>query len=135
MNEKLITFETAKLARDKEFNQSPTKLNRDYYNHLGEFKGDVTDYLKAYFKKEDTSKFETIDAPTQSLLQNWLRDKYNININIKHRTHSQTYCFDITGDYNKENEGILISNTYVKYEKYEDALEVALQLSLNLIKK
>ena len=44
--------------------------------------GDVTDYVKSFVNKEDTSEYKTIDAPTQSLLQKWLREDYAIHIEI-----------------------------------------------------
>jgi hypothetical protein len=84
MKDKLISFETAKLAKEKGFeNKTPHKLRRDYYNHLGEVNGDVTDYLRAYVHKKDTSKLLTVDAPTQSLLQRWLREVHNIDVEVR----------------------------------------------------
>ena len=79
MQEQLISFETVKLAKEKGLEQYPTKLFYPYYNYKGEFKGDVKDYLKKYLNEEDTTNFENVFAPTQSLLQKWLREKYDIH--------------------------------------------------------
>ena len=64
----------------------------------------------------------------------WLIDKYNLNINIKHRTHSQTYCFNITSGYQDGENGELYSELYTKFTKHEKALEKAIKEALDLIK-
>jgi hypothetical protein len=66
-------------------------------------------------------------------LQKWCRERYNININIKHRTTSQSFCFNITSGYEDKNEGELYSDVYKKYFTYEQALEEGLYQTLLLI--
>ena len=134
MEDTIVSFEVAKLAKDKGFTDLVGVFRgKHYYNHNGELDGDQKDYLKAYVRQEDTSLMESIAAPTQSLLQKWLREVHSIHVNIKHRPHSQSYCFTITGKYQGINEGELVNNIFSKYETYELALEVALQESLQLI--
>ena len=126
MEDTLITFETAKLAKEKGFPQEPNKLKIPYYNYKGEFKGDVKDWLRKYLRKEDTSDVESVSAPTQSLLAKWLREEHNIhliaykNINID----GYDWCYITT-------DGITNINSY---KTYEEAYEIGLQEALKLIK-
>jgi hypothetical protein len=125
MEEQLITFDTAKLSKEKGFeNKTPHKLRRDYYNHLGEINGDVKEYVKSYINKKSTNNLETIDAPTQSLLQKWLREEHDLFV-----------CVDKSDD--KANSYFLSTNCigiYGEYKTYEEALEKGLQEALKLIK-
>ena len=126
MEDIIITFETAKLAKEKGFPQEPNKLKIPYYNYKGEFKGDVKDWLRKYLRKEDTSDVESVSAPTQSLLAKWLREEHNIhliaykNINID----GYDWCYITT-------DGITNINSY---KTYEEAYEIGLQEALKLIK-
>ena len=125
MEDTRITFETAKLAKKKGFPQEPNRQKVPYYNYKGEFNGDVTDFLRKYLRKEDTSDVESVSAPTQSLLAKFLREEHNIhliaykNINID----GYDWCFITT-------DGITNINSY---KTYEEALEAGLQEALKLI--
>lgn len=76
MEESIIKFETAKLAKQKGFNEA----TRYYYLNLG---------LRAQFKLFDGQnsvahvipRFECT-APSQALLQKWLREKHRIFIQM-----------------------------------------------------
>ena len=125
MEDTRITFETAKLAKEKGFPQEPNRRKVPYYNYKGEFNGDVTDFLRKYLREEDTSDVESVSAPTQSLLAKWLREEHNIhliaykNINID----GYDWCFITT-------DGITNINSY---KTYEEAYEIGLQEALKLI--
>jgi len=125
MEDTLIKFETAKLAKEKGFPQEPNKLKIPYYNYKGEFKGDVKDWLRKYLRNEDTSDVESVSAPTQSLLAKWLREEHNIhliaykNINID----GYDWCYITT-------DGITNINSY---KTYEEAYEIGLYQALKLI--
>ena len=125
MEDTRVTFETAKLTKEKGFPQEPNKLKIPYYNYKGEFKGDVKDWLRKYLRKEDTSDVESVSAPTQSLLAKWLREEHNIhliaykNINID----GYDWCYITT-------DGITNINSY---KTYEEAYEIGLQEALKLI--
>ena len=127
MEDTRITFETAKLAKEKGFPQETNRLEIPYYNYKGEFKGDVSDWrVRKYIRGEDTSDIEFVSAPTQSLLAKWLREEHNIhliaykNINID----GYDWCFITT-------DGITNINSY---KTYEEAYEIGLQEALKLIK-
>ena len=126
MEDTRVTFETAKLAKEKGFFQETSRLEIPYYNYKGEFKGDVSDWrIRKYIRGEDTSDIEFVSAPTQSLLAKWLREEHNIhliaykNINID----GYDWCYITT-------DGITNINSY---KTYEEAYEIGLQEALKLI--
>jgi hypothetical protein len=55
--------------------------------------------------------------PTDISIQKWLRNKHKININIGHRTHSQTYYFNITGSFYTGENGLLYSEVFNNFIK------------------
>lgn len=66
------------------------------------------------------------------LVQNWLRNSYQININIGHRPHSQKYYFNITGKYDSKKM-YLVDHNLIKYNSYLKALEKGVYEGLLLI--
>ncbi len=147
MKDELITFETAKLAKEKRFGLGkndyiilPTayELNgnlyndakliglvRRKYNNTPNHLGAVTqEDFEADIFMIDNSLDEFILAPTQSLLQKWLREIHKIDIKIER--------------YSKEHDLWLyqVEKYPVKsgYNSYEETLEAGLQEALNLIK-
>jgi len=108
MEETLITFETAKLAKEKGFNEHTlcfyfeggefreNKL-KDTFGYYGEeytveYEELLNNWNDGFVTKKDGSRcfgcnksgtyFETFSAPTQSLLIKWLREKHNLFIKI-----------------------------------------------------
>ena len=124
MEEQLISFETAVLAKEKGF-KIPTpvmyKGNEKRYGHNNEW-GIDEQRLDGKFPYRNQQWYS---IPTQSGLQKWLREKHNIhliaykNINID----GYDWCFITT-------DGITNINSY---KTYEEALEVGLQEALNFI--
>lgn len=123
MEERIITLETARLAKGKGFNW-PTDARYFY---------DEAEQRKWVFSKmgitpcRNTNE-DSICAPTQSLLQKWLREVHNIDIEI------HTYSDDNNSIYD-----YLIYQSSIKEEVdwedgpwpiYEDALEAALHRAL-----
>ena len=131
MEDIIITFKTAKLAKEKGFPQEPNKLKIPYYNYKGEFKGDVKDWLRKYLRKEDTSDVESVSAPTQSLLAKWLRERYNIHVTsqIGNLDFINTYHYDIR--YIDKNK--FICKVKGNFKTYEEALEAGLYQALLLL--
>jgi len=142
MKEELITFETAKLAKERGFKFTyPDKLSSEYYEPnfmryyyhrrsekytpLGDYYTDVNQNIQQY----GGSGNPTVDAPTQALLQKWLREVHNIVVlpYLYDSAREDIFSFSIIRRINN-----LKSDTpYVGYEK---ALEIGLQESLKLIK-
>ena len=102
MKEHLITFETAKLAKEKEF---------DWHD-------DDTIWINESMDKDSVA---THPAPTQSLLQKWLREVCNIFVSIDVNYNCRIYL-----------EDELIDESF-KFHSYEQALEKGLQEALKLI--
>ena len=78
MEDQLISFETAKLAIEKGFNISVLNC----YNENEEL-GDFEDYSIVDFNSFPIVKGSNMNmysAPTQTLLQRWLREKHDIHI-------------------------------------------------------
>lgn len=81
LEEQVVSFKVAKLAEEKGFKDVVGKWRgKSYYNYKGELDGDVTDQLRP--SNRNNPKFDSVAAPTQSLLQKYLRDKYNMHIRI-----------------------------------------------------
>jgi len=109
MKEQLITFETAKLANKKKF----IGWSESRYNRLGLLK---------------ESKAWSISAPTQSLLQKWLRDNHKIHTTIT-SVSQESWMFRVTLKGQTLNNGIYEED----FDTYEEALEISLQEALKLI--
>jgi hypothetical protein len=111
-NERIVSFETAKLAKELGFPQYIMKMR--WYNKNGE----LTD-----------KPFGTdIKAPRQSLLQKWLREKFNNWITIYARAFDYKEPNDCKVMWeNNANRGDL-------FKSYEEALEDSLLFCLRRIK-
>jgi hypothetical protein len=126
MKEQLISFETAKLAKDKGF-----KINtrKGYIYRFKEHESE--DYVGSLTHDPLTCD---IGAPTQSLLQKWLREKYNIDIIIMRDGISDDgitmkyYPWIFTEKNSIDWKGIF-------KDTYEKTLEKGLQEALKLIEK
>lgn len=109
MEEQLINFETAVLAKEKGFD------------------------IQLYGKKDKTPY-------NQHILEKWLRDKHNIIVDIVsyynedqlplRKTNIQKPVGYFAWDHYSEN---FTEDGAIKFEKYEDALEVGLYNALKLI--
>lgn len=157
MKEEFITFETAKLAKEKGFNISVLEyicihgvfqcINESTYyeegdgyrclNNLGgpilqdynnvKIDSDYAGQGPCFYNDEDRSIYS---APTQSLLQKWLREKHKINISMINGSNIiNLYYYEI----NKTNK-FPIKGDGSKNYTYEQALEEALLKALELIK-
>ena len=130
MEDTKVTFETAKLAKEKRFPQETNRLEIPYYNYKGEFKGDVSDWrVRRYIRGEDTSDIEFVSAPTQSLLAKWLREEYNIIVLVDYEgIDGYYYKFYSYKEGNKNYDA-----SYKNYNTYEEALEAGLYQALLLL--
>ena len=140
MQEQLITFETAKLAKEKGFDFRCEKAYFETLKHTLETSrdGEITfPYKPPRILKRNYGDEFTIfiaEAPTQSLLQKWLRVNHKIDITIM-----------IVGDsgyeyYIHKNRKVITNNTVFPCSPeelknlYEKTLELVLQEALKLIK-
>lgn len=128
MKDQLITFETAKLAKEKGFNEYCA-----YY--AVEAKGAKDKYECPTYLIQNSNGW--ITAPTQSLLQKWLREKHNISALISTDPYGSNAWFSKWERLiNIEGGTKSASSTWrtKRFKSYEDALEKGLVEALKLIK-
>lgn len=120
MQEQLISFKTAKLAKEKGFNWKTFW----FYTIEKLYEYDTIEELFECEIKFSSDHFDgSASAPTQSILQKWLREIHNIHIEIKEVINNQW-------TYNLRSKNIFCNNNY---KSYEDALESGLFNALELI--
>lgn len=121
ITDELVSFETAKLAKEKGFDVQTF----DWYDYTG-------NYHKGFYPHElhECPRYKEYYAPTQSLLQRWLRDKKNIDIAIV-PLFTGVYAYIVYNIHCRDNR---VENTNAGYAAYELALEDALKYALeNLV--
>lgn len=118
MKDELVGIEVARLAKEKGFNIPQVK---GYYTH-----GDTQLVLWVDSEDYNNQKDFLGYAPTQSLLQRWLREVHNIHIEAS-LSWGLKYFF-------KVYQGIADKYTTEDSLSYEEGLETALQEALKLIK-
>ena len=142
MKEQLISLETAKLAKEKGFNE---KCVSYYVLNYSTFKatGEVKNFSTPIEDNKNILQLQNLSigrphlalAPTQSLLQKWLREKHDIHFEIKpifDVNEIRPYHISISKNLSGKNFKYKIIGTR---ETYEEALEIGLQEALKLILK
>jgi hypothetical protein len=135
MEEQLITFETAKLAKEKGFSGYFNCSQYVQYN-TGEDGWKLMSFEDYCRLDEEIGIGDKIrlSAPTQSLLKKWLRENHDIHVSafpvLKNRYFASVSIITDNG-----TNGIIKSPYDPKEAKntYEEAFEVGLQEALNLI--
>lgn len=135
MEEQLITFETAKLAKEKGLCHYFEKINGTEYVPAF-YSEDGVIFKEAEFQQEDCTIEDRYFRPTQSLLQKWIREKHNIHINVQFYDKELTKYEVVV--YKSFNELVghttnKITNDCKSFTTYEEALESGLQEALKLI--
>jgi hypothetical protein len=138
MKEQLITFQTAKLAKEKGFDE----VWCDYtycidYNTVPEDK----EIIKCDRRDNVKGQFHLALAPTQSLMQKWLRDKHRIHIESSpYNTEDFKLYYGVglifLDTLTKENWDVdeLVNHQIPDmFDSYEDALESGIVEALKLI--
>jgi hypothetical protein len=121
MEDQIISFKTAKLL--KEIIEFPYNIP-NWYSQLGTLNCNHT-------CSDEFHLLKGFPAPTQSLLQRWLRENYDIHIVIdpfgddKETVYEWTVISDLYEEEFEDDED---------FSSYEKALELALQEGLNLVK-
>jgi hypothetical protein len=131
MKEELISFKTAKLAKEKGFDETCSL----YWQSEGVL---CDKLLRGNWNLKDLDK--AFLAPTQSLLQKWLREKYNIE--VESSRNSNEWVEFIKNKHNADyplysctiiQDGDLVYGCKTHGNTYEEALEEGLQEGLKLI--
>lgn len=142
MKDKLVSFETAKLAHEKGFRVEAIRdVNGCIYNFYDKTLYKVP-YYHEHYSIEDYKKYENDNedcyyAPTQSLLQKWLREVHKIFIGVE-------VYWDLTGPEDKFIYSVTIYKldqynsledifTVSELPSYEEALEIGLTEALKTL--
>ncbi|WP_195639720.1 MULTISPECIES: hypothetical protein [Bacteroides] len=108
MTEELVTLETAKLLKEKGFQQRKYFINVSTLHHC----------------------YKYLSVPPQSIAQKWLRENHSIHIAVDFNQYGRWYyrLYDIE-DYD------FLSETEVDkiYKSYEEALEAGIEEALKHI--
>jgi len=127
MKDELITLETAKLAKEKGFNELVSKVYND---------GILTKGITGEGKEVSNAEWGVrycCSAPTQSLLQKWLREEYNLSVES-----SMNFEKGVAGYLGwvirVKDDGFNRYPMKNQVYTYEEALEIGLQEALKLIK-
>ena len=126
MQEQLISFETAKLAKAKKFGYDfgGTHYVPGFYCDE-EFDKDPEEFE---MQQEDACRCDYYLRPTQSLLQKWLREVHNIEVYVLPHTR-----YKIEGKFYE----VIVDKMMITWsgnKTYEKALEIGLKKGLKLIK-
>ena len=128
MEDVRVSFEVALLLKEKRFNEPTLTCYRfddseDKYNIISESSFH-------YFNNQENKDnyVADISAPAQSVLQRWLREKYDIHI-IVVSSNIEGYNYGVV----KEKGFLGISPNIFPFETYEEALEQALLEGLQMI--
>lgn len=123
MTEELITLETAKLLKEKGFNE--------YCKNVISDKGLM---METIFRTSKDLPKSFYSCPMQSIAQKWIRETKNLHISIIRNACG--YGYDIC----KADNGTHITDGIFKgpngggqWDTYEEALEVGIQEALKLI--
>lgn len=123
MEEQLVTYEVAKLAKEKGFNEKTDK-----FYPIGDTEGVAIEHCDGpdYFNKYPY----TIAAPTQSLLQRWLREGNHIEVIVLGQEYvGGPYYGEAYSKRGLENRNCNPHNTYEL--ALEDGLKFALEKLLD----
>lgn len=139
-NDPIVKYTTACLAKENGYPQESSRLRRNYYNYKGELNGDCIDYIKTFVQckkngNDIDESYDNISAPSQSQLQTWLRDVYDIHIQLLiHSWQERSYCYKIHSEnvYVPDSSRFLLNDHVIG--SYEYVLEKALVHGLHLIK-
>ena len=130
-----ITFETAKLAKEKGFD-IPTIQYYTIKGYCTESEGYMTERYAESNWNNGMGSYPTrteevsCSAPTQSLLSKWLREKHNIIVLVDYEGidgyyYKYYYYINEVKKYNASDKN---------YITFEEAYEIGLQEALKLIK-
>ena len=151
MKEQLISFETAKLAKEKGYSNGSGTLYIQYHesyvydedpNHPESYKKNEI-RMEEYYTINNSKPYDIsneyytqYEAPTQSLLQKWLREEHKIYIEICHSYRDLThYTYHVYTNWEEYSSKMMkaFNNELKHFLTYEEALEAGLQKALSCI--
>lgn len=130
ITEDYVSFETAKLLKEKgfdEYNPLWYDLNKSsegpfFYKEIGWYGHNSYDY----------NGKSIISAPTQQMVMRWLREVHKILIVIDYAFNIKTGLF-FKLKYPCTSDEYYLKNSKGGYKTYEEAVEAAIKCCLNII--
>lgn len=119
IHEEICTYEVCKLAKEKGFDVQTF----DWYDYTGNYhKGVIPHEL------HECPRYKEYYAPTQSLLQRWLREEKGLHISIPLHKGEYKYFWAIDSLNRKKKVEDIAYNLFDTYElALEDGLKYALE--------
>lgn len=135
MKEELVKFDTAKLAKEKGFDALCTNT----YNSKGilseEWNVNPEDLNENnFYCTKDNIHVDYTLAPTQSLLQKWLREEHKLYVTVDVCVYGDEgrYAAELSG-HGKGGFMPVLLDGFTIYSTYEEALEEGLREALILL--
>ena len=148
IHDEICTYEVCKLAKDKGFNTHCVPFYA-LDNFAAEYVDDAGDFYEVDFEKGDLYfnypikgslyKAKMLSAPTQSLLQRWLREEKEVFVEVHTRphfatTHTKTFYVWNIQYCDCKQACRMLQDPQDTFYTYEEALEDALKYALeNLV--
>jgi len=150
MKEQLISFETAKLAKEKGFdwkcrgkihcshfhliknNIIPSNIPTSQYEMFAPLRDWNHELYNDPNRRGGTLTGLELSMPTQSFLQKWLREKYNLIVNVA--CNAKQCYFPMNGFAEDGAFQMAGPKELIIFKTYEEALEHGLSEALKLIK-
>lgn len=132
MKDEIVLFETAKIAKEKGL---MIDVNEYYVNRY--FDEDRCCFCTpiGWEAQRDPAKDKFIYAPTQSILQKWLREKHKIVVIVDFYNNGEEWEHTEYQVKVSEFKHFKTHDSFVEseFKSYEEALEIGLQKALLLI--
>lgn len=124
MTEELITLETAKLLKEKGFNEYCKDIIREDNGRM----------MQSVFRTNKDLPKGAYSRPTQSIAAKWIRETKNLHISIIRNACGYGYDICKADNGTHITDGIFKgSNDGGQWDTYEEALEVGIQEALKLV--
>ena len=132
MKEDYVSFELAKLLKEKGFDEKCRAIYEDGVLHIQDEFLYNSDSDKKLIEGDEDDSWVFVTAPTLQMAMKWLREKHKIFIDIGYNNYYNEYKWVLfTMDRNKD----ITPHFEYNYDSYESACEAAIEWCLtNLIK-
>lgn len=127
INETIVEFPTAKLAKEKGF----TEPCYEAYHHANPSTSFLLTPRRTLPFSSNINETHNYDAPTQSQLSDWLRKIYHIYVRVA--SNSLTSHFPMIEILTVDGAKMMGPPYTKNYKTYEEAMEVGLMEALKLI--
>ena len=140
MEDEIVSFETAMLLKEKDFNEPCSYFYEDNeLCKLGYYYGECTGRNNTPMDERFLCEEMQCTAPTQSLAQKWLRETRNITFNANPHSNDGKIIYVVTikvissNKYIDFNVMMDTSNKAIMFDNYEEAIESGLKYCLKSI--